>query len=1110
MDRHVRKMLRAQIIEHSNSPWVSNMVVVTKKDGTPRFCIDFRKLNEVTRKDAYPLPLIETCLDALAGATLFSTFDLRSGYHQMRMSEKDADKTSFVTREGTFRYKVLPFGLCNAGASFQRLMDLVMAGLNFKACLVYLDDIIVFSVTVDQHLGRVAEVFKRLRTANLKVKPSKCKLMQDRVEFLGHIVSADGVATDPTKIEAVEKWPAPKNLHEVRSFLGLCGYYRRFVKNFAAVASPMTALTEKGRPFRWGQGCQDAFEQLKAQLVTSPVLAMPRDKGQFILDTDASNWAVGAVLSQVQDGIERVIAYSSRVLSRPERNYCVTRRELLAVTYYLKKFRQYLLGRHFLVRTDHAALLWLKRTPEPIGQQARWISFIDEFQFDIEHRPGKKHGNADAMSRIPCQQCGLAEVETGEVLLSDENQCDVAAALRPLRPAAETPIGLNWDKSLVSAASSTDVVLKHIVSWMRASSLQPEWDVVKTYPLAVRAYWRAWPRLQLIDGVLYRKWFTPEGTLERLQMVVPASYQKELVRQCHIGMTGGHLGLRRTLHQVQRRAYWVGWTATVQRVLKECPQCQSYQRGKPSRKGEMQTMSVGAPLERIGIDVTGPFPKSSRGNKFMVTLVDHYTKWAEAYPVPNHEAPTVARVLVEQFIVRFGVPVEILSDQGSEFCSHLFTELCRVLGADKLRTTAYKPSTNGAIERFHRTLNSIVAKAIEVDQRHWCENVPIALAAYRASRHEATGYSPNMLMLGREVTMPIDLVLGLPLANQERNDSYDIYVSKMQDKFRCMYEEVRLQLAKVAERSKDYYDLKVRPAQFAIGDWVWYYLPRAIVGRTPKWHRNFEGPFLVVKVIGPVNYSIQASVRAHTRVVHVDTLKPYYGVTPKTWLSSGKDSNVQLDQDSPLDENAENILADSGWFLDEKGWQPQGETAENDKDRRPIIKIPADSGRLALPQTSVKTPADNLSTWTRAGPSCEGPALSQAGRTNNDEKMEGGPRPKNQRAYRPPGLQENPGILGTNRRLSVPGPITSPARKKRSRQPPDRYGDWLASVRMAEQRLYKGKRQAGKVNNKFSSKIYVSRLFVGNNYCSVITGPALVQAEPAQLSCTGPARVQAR
>ena len=603
----------------------------------------------------------------------------------------------------------------------------------------------------------------------------------------------------------------------------------------------------------------------------------------------------------------------------------------------------------------------------------------------------------------------------------------------------ETPVDLNWDKSLVSASTSADAVLRHIKRWLEEGPSQPGWDAVKAYPLAVRSYWRSWPRLQLVDGVVYRKWYTPEGTLERLQMVPPVDYQAELIRQCHVGMTGGHLGLRRTIHQVQRRAYWQGWTADVQRALKECPQCQSFHRGKVGRQGAMQNMTVGAPLERIGIDVTGPFPKSARGNKFMVTIVDHYTKWAEAYPVPNHEAHTVARVLVEQFVARFGVPVEILSDQGAEFCSHLFTELCRVLGTDKIRTSAYRPSTNGATERFHRTLNSIMAKAIEVDQHHWCENVPMALAAYRASKHESTGYSPNMLMFGREVTMPVDLVLGLPEANKEKEATHSEFVARLQARFRTMYEEVRLQLAKVAEKSKDYYDLKVRPAQFQVGDWVWYYLPKATVGRTPKWQRCFEGPFLVVAALDPVNYSIQASARAHAKVVHVDKLKPFYGATPKAWVTkaSGPPAvavHPQSAEVCPVGEydrthqgprhptpdqpEAEAILEDS------ELWQSEG---------------------MAVAQGGGGGPVDG-----NVGPAVGGPpgaenTAGQGGQDPDQSSLSPALSPKPVAVdNKVRGPKKKPGRRRKPKRGTVNGPDQpTPPRLTRQRRPPSRYGEWV-------------------------------------------------------------------
>jgi len=332
--------------------------------------VDYRRLNSVTRKDAYPLPRIDSCLDALSGARYFSSFDLRSSYYQVPMDMRDADKTTFIARTGMYRYRRVPFGLCNAGSTFQRIMDLALNGLNFNMCLVYLADIIVYSSMVEEHLSRLRKLFDRMRTANLKLKPSKCNLLQAEVHFLGHVVSGEGVSTDPGKLDLVKDWPQPRDLHEVRSFLGLASYYRRFVPTLAEVAAPLHALMGKNRKFEWTSQCEGAFTKLKQALITSPILAMPNDTDLFLLDTDAYDVSIGAVLSQVKNGVERVIAYASRSLGKPERNYCVTRKELLAIVCYTRAFRQYLLGRQFVVRTDHSALQWLRSTPEPIGQQA--------------------------------------------------------------------------------------------------------------------------------------------------------------------------------------------------------------------------------------------------------------------------------------------------------------------------------------------------------------------------------------------------------------------------------------------------------------------------------------------------------------------------------------------------------------------------------------------------------------------------------------------------------------------------------------------------------------------------------------------------------------------
>ena len=401
----IQKMLDRGIIEPSHGPWASPIVLVKKKTGEWRFCIDYRKLNDITKKDAYPLPRIDDTLDLLSGAQYFATIDLASGYWQVSMDPADKEKTAVCTHQGLYQFTRMPFGLSNAPSTFERLMDVVLRGLVGVKCLVYLDDVIVFGSTLKECCNQLEEVLLRLENAGLKVKCEKCQLFQEEVEYLGHVVSKDGVATDPKKVAAVKDWPTPKCEKDVRSFLGLCSYYRNFIKGFAA---PMTQLLEKGVKFHWSCECEEAFNQLKGALTSAPILGYPRPEGELIIDTDASDTGLGAVLSQRQDGQERVLSYASRTLSRPERNYCVTRRELLAVLFAVRKFKAYL-GSRVRLRTDHHALRWLTSFKEPEGQIARWLEELAAYDLRIEHRPGKKHGNADGLSRMECKQCGLAE-----------------------------------------------------------------------------------------------------------------------------------------------------------------------------------------------------------------------------------------------------------------------------------------------------------------------------------------------------------------------------------------------------------------------------------------------------------------------------------------------------------------------------------------------------------------------------------------------------------------------------------------------------------------------------------------------------------------------------
>jgi len=406
LTEEVEKMLAKGVIEHSDSPWSSPPVLVKKKDGTFRFCVDYRKLNGVTRKDAYPLPRIDDCLDCLAGSQWFCTLDLSSGYWQIAMEDKDKIKTAFTSPRGHYQFKVMPFGVTNGPATLERLMELVLRGLSSEQCLCYMDDVIVCGTTFNETIMNLKEVLGKLSVAGLRLKPSKCELFRTEVSFLGHVVGRQGVKPDPKKIEAVQKWPVPMNVHELRSFVGFASYYRKYVPRFSEIASPLNALTQKDVSFNWTLECQDAFTRLKDSLTSAPVLSLPREGCPVILDTDASDLAIGGVLSQIIDGQEKVIAYASKSLSNSQRKYCTTYKELLAIVKMAKIFRPYIYGQpNVLVRTDHKALVWLQDFKDAEGMLARWLASLTEYDFKIEHREGRKHSNADGCSRIPVRPC---------------------------------------------------------------------------------------------------------------------------------------------------------------------------------------------------------------------------------------------------------------------------------------------------------------------------------------------------------------------------------------------------------------------------------------------------------------------------------------------------------------------------------------------------------------------------------------------------------------------------------------------------------------------------------------------------------------------------------
>ena len=399
-EAHLKKMLEAGVIRESTSEWASAPVLIRKRDGSVRWCIDYRALNEVTVKDVFPLPLVDDCLDTLAGSMWFSKLDANSAYWQVEIKEEDRKKTAFITKYGLFEHTKMGFGLCNAPATFARVMNLVLRGLTWKTVLAFLDDILVLGGSFEEHLQNLAEVFLRLREYGLKLKPKKCLLFHQEVEFLGRMVSSNKLAMSSQNVQVIHDWPVPTCSKDVERFLGLANYHRSFVKDFSKRAEPLYRLVGKGK-FQWTDREQEAFEDLKRALSEPPVLALLNNHDSFILDTDSSDTAIGAELIQVQNDLEKVIAYGSFALTPDQRRYCTTRKELLAIVRFTRQYRYYLLGRPFTVRTDHASLTWLLRFKNPEGQLARWMEELSQYNMILKHRPGAKHGNADALSRIP-------------------------------------------------------------------------------------------------------------------------------------------------------------------------------------------------------------------------------------------------------------------------------------------------------------------------------------------------------------------------------------------------------------------------------------------------------------------------------------------------------------------------------------------------------------------------------------------------------------------------------------------------------------------------------------------------------------------------------------
>uniref|UniRef100_A0A3B1JYN6 Gypsy retrotransposon integrase-like protein 1 n=1 Tax=Astyanax mexicanus TaxID=7994 RepID=A0A3B1JYN6_ASTMX len=934
--KHLQELLQAGIIRESESPFSSPIVVVRKKNGDVRLCIDYRKLNLQTVKDAYALPNLEETFSTLTGSKWFSVLDLKSGYYQIEVEETDKPKTAFVCPLGFWEFNRMPQGITNAPSTFQRLMEKCMSGMNLKEVLVFLDDLIVFSKTLEEHEVRLLKVLNRLKEYGLKLSPTKCKFFQTSVRYLGHIVSQDGVETDPNKVEALKTWPRPKGLKELRSFLGFSGYYRRFIKNYSSVVRPLTNLTvgypplrrssqlkkepkqyhDPKQPFgsRWTPECECSFQAIIEKLTSAPVLGFANPQLPYVLHTDASTTGLGAALYQEQEGKMRVISYASRGLSRSESKYPAHKLEFLALKWAVtEKFNDYLYGSPFTVVTDSNPLTYILTTAKMDATSYRWLATLSTFNFKLKYRAGKQNGDADGLSRRPhgeltndavsrkeqerIQQFANTHLEGSDVCVSQDvvkaicekhfvrhtlDECqqdnDMVAHIHSLVVSSGSipdgfvdeeqsglPVIPQMSEEEIQNQQRADPCLREIIHQMETGeTISP---AVREELPQVTHFLKQWKKLRLYNKILYRQRL--DGDNPTYQLVLPEPSRAVVLKSLHDDM--GHMGMERTLNLARSRFYWPKMSDDVERKIKTCDRCVR-RKTLPERAAPLMNITSTRPLELVCMDFLSIEPDQSN-TKDVLVITDHFTKYAVAIPTPNQKAQTVAKCLWENFIVHYGIPECLHSDQGPDFESHVIKELCQIMGIRKSRTTPYHPRGN-PVERFNRTLLNLLGVLSEEDKSKWKQFVKPLVHAYNCTKNDVTGHTPYELMFGRQPKLPVDLAFGLPLRDK-RYKSHSQYVQDLKSRLDESFKLAQQSAEKIAKANKTRFDRHVTASKLEVGDRV---LVRAVRLRgkhklADKWEPDIH---IVVKQAEnfPVYTVKPETTDGPLRTLHRDLLLP--------------------------------------------------------------------------------------------------------------------------------------------------------------------------------------------------------------------------------------------
>jgi transposase InsO family protein len=846
VQQEIKRMLACNVIRPSTSPWASPIVLVKKKDNSTRFCVDYRVLNNITKKDVHPLPRISDMLEALHGGVFFTTLDAASGYWQIPMDEASKEKTAFICNEGLFQFEVMSFGMCNAPATYQRTMIVVLAELLWDICLVYLDDVLIFSPTFDQHLKDVKRVTERLHQHGFLLQAKKCAFAMQEVTYLGHRVSYKGLSPDPLKLRVLREFPRPTDVKTLRAFLGLAGYYRKFINGFSSLADPLYTLTRDNVDWTWSLTSEEAFLKLRNALLTDAVLPFPDFKLPFIVDCDASEVGMGAILSQVvTNGQERPILMESRKFTDGERKWHIREKEALAIIFALEKFRRFVLGCSFIVRTDHSSLEWLMQAKT--GRLCRWALRLAEFQpFSIVHRKGDAHINVDALTRS-----------------FEVSECVPDLAIAALVPYA-TPSTPSFSTPSFSTPSfsATSLPFPPLSVVLAAQQTDPQCQQLKARRLG-----------SLRDGLLGFR------TRYGWRPVLPVSLALPLATDLHNHPLGAHLGARRLFSLLAPSFYIPNGRRLMATLTQSCLPCLTRKTPR-QHHGLLASKPPSESWAVVAMDFAGPLCRSAAGNSYVLVFIDSFSKWVELVPTVDQTALTVINAFYRHVICRHGCPKALLSDNGPQFRSAVVDSLCSQFSIKKIFSSIYYPQGDGFAERLMRTMNNSLSILSRHNPTAWDDFLPGLAFAYNATEHAATAVSPFELNTGRHPRLPISSPIDVkPLSSRPADLEH---ARRLRNIVSVAHHRARKAVIAYWSHMKTRYDaqrssIKLAPGSFvlvALTDYQRRQFPSMKLA--PRWskpHRvNKCLPNGVTYVVAPVLQLPSSS--SVEKVIHVSRLLP--------------------------------------------------------------------------------------------------------------------------------------------------------------------------------------------------------------------------------------------